>query len=171
MAVHRASPLGEALDPLRLDPPLAWERILPVLRFPSLCRLVAGRLLEIGLEPAGGALVAALLRFSAARDPAGGTATPADIAFAIRFLAHAFWLDQLYGGTSEPSGSSDLVALLATALSFDPRLLWPPDVAPGSALGAAFRARLERLAAEGRPRAPERYALATTLCRFAARAA
>ncbi|HTB61612.1 MAG TPA: hypothetical protein VLC06_27300, partial [Polyangia bacterium] len=34
LALNVASPLGEALDPLRLDPPLGWGRILPVLRFP-----------------------------------------------------------------------------------------------------------------------------------------
>jgi hypothetical protein len=43
LALQRASPLGEALDPLRLDPPLAWSRLLTVLRFPSLARAVAGR--------------------------------------------------------------------------------------------------------------------------------
>ena len=32
LALNVASPLGEALDPLRLDPPIAWGRILPVLR-------------------------------------------------------------------------------------------------------------------------------------------
>src|SRR5204863_3692054 len=95
-ALHRASPLGEALDPLRLEPPPAWERILPVLRFPALCRVVAGRLLELGVEPSGSALVAALKRFASMKDSAG--ATPAAVAFAIRFLVHLVWLHHLCAG-------------------------------------------------------------------------
>src|SRR5262249_24116763 len=42
LALNVASPLGEALDPLRLEPALAWSRILPALRFPALARVVAG---------------------------------------------------------------------------------------------------------------------------------
>ena len=42
LALNVASPLGEALDPLRLDPPLGWGRILPVLRFPTLARASPG---------------------------------------------------------------------------------------------------------------------------------
>ena len=104
-ALQRASPLGEALDPLRLDPPLAWGRMLTVLRFPSLARLVADRVLELGLVPAGGALAAALFPYAAQRSATaggrGGGAEVGDIAFALRFLAHAVWLDRLFG-TGEP---------------------------------------------------------------------
>jgi hypothetical protein len=164
--LHRASPLGEALDPLRLEPPPSWERILPVLRFPPLCRLVAGRLVEVGIEAAGNALVPALLRFASARDPA---ATPADVGFAIRLLAHAFWLDQLYQVSPPIGGASELGLLLAAAFTVEPGLIWPPDVRATAPVAVAVRGRLEQLIAEGRGRAPERIAVMAALCRFAAR--
>jgi hypothetical protein len=163
LAIHRAAPLGEAMDPLRLDPPLAWERILPVLRFPPLCRLVAGRIVEVGLEVAGAALVAALLRFAAEREGV----TPEAVAFAVRLLAHALWLDQLFGATAL-DGASELGVLLAAAHEVDRRLVWPPDVAVDSPLGAALRARFERLESDAQARAAERLAGLRTLCRFAA---
>ncbi len=165
-ALQRASPLGEALDPLRLEPPPAWERILPVLRFPALCRLVAGRLVEVGIEPAGAALVPALLRFASARDATGAAATPGDVAFSVRLLAHAFWLDHLTVG-STLAGSGALGALLAAAFDLEPRLVWPPDLDGGAPLAAAVRARFERLLTEARAGAPERLEVARTLCRFA----
>lgn len=161
-ALQRASPLGEALDPLRLEPPPAWERILPVLRFPALCRLVAGRLVEVGIEAAGAALVPALLRFASARDAAGA----GDVAFAVRLLAHAFWLDHLTVGSALP-GASDLGALLAAAFDLEPRLVWPPDLDGGAPLAAAVRARFERLLTEARAGALDRLEVATTVCRFA----
>jgi hypothetical protein len=170
-ALQRASPLGEALDPLRLEPPPSWERILPVLRFPPLCRLVAGRLVEVGIEAAGGALVPALLRFASARDAAGATATAAEVAFAVRLLAHVFWLDHLYLGPSPLLGTSDLGLLLAAAFEVEPRLVWPPDVSATGSLGAALRARLERLGIEAHLRAGDRFGAVFALSRFAAGAA
>jgi hypothetical protein len=164
IALHRASPLGEALDPGRLDPPLAWERILPVLRFPTLCRVVAGQWLELGLESAGAALVAALLRFVSRQASAGTTAEA--VGFAIRFLAHACWLQHLYG--REPlGGASDLAALLVAAADVEPALVWPPDVAFSADLFASFRARLDQLAAEVHARVPDRYQVALTVARLA----
>src|SRR6185436_14596046 len=56
LALNVASPLGEALDPLRLDPPVSWGRILPVLRFPTLARVVAGQAVAIGVDRSGDAL-------------------------------------------------------------------------------------------------------------------
>ena len=64
LALNVASPLGEAIDPLRLDPPVAWGRILPALRFPMIARVVAGRAVEIGVDRAGDALADALYRFA-----------------------------------------------------------------------------------------------------------
>jgi hypothetical protein len=97
LALNVASPLGEALDPLRLDPPLSWSRILPVLRFPALCRIVAGRALEIGVRRAGDAFAEALFRYASLQEPAGGLGvTPAGVRFAIGFLAHIVWLDVLF---------------------------------------------------------------------------
>ena len=78
LALAVASPLGEALDPLRLEPPLAWSRILPVLRWPPLARIVAGHLLDVGIDRAGDALAGALLRFASLQDPPGGLAATPD---------------------------------------------------------------------------------------------
>jgi hypothetical protein len=162
LALSIASPLGEALDPLRLDPPLAWSRILPVLRAPALGRIVAGRLLEVGLPRAGGGLAAALLRFASFQDPPGGApATPEAVAFALRFLAHLVWLDVLFGAGPAPAPAtpgvaplapvgSDLALMLAAAAERTPSLVWPRDVSPDGELGRAFAARFGDLAALAR---------------------
>jgi hypothetical protein len=155
LALAVASPLGEALDPLRLEPPLAWGRILPVLRGPRLGRLVVGRLLEAGAARAGDALGGALLRHASFQDPPGGVpATPETVAFALRFLAHLVWLDVLFptkdagAGAAAPSGP--LASLLTAAADRAPTLAWPPDVPRDGDLGRAFAARLERLAVAAR---------------------
>jgi hypothetical protein len=158
LALSIASPLGEALDPLRLEPPLAWSRILPVLRAPALGRVVAGRMLELGLPRAGAALAAALLRFASFQDPPGGArATPDAVAFALRFLAHLVWLDVLFGagaGAEAPappaSAGAELATMLTAAASRAPALVWPRDVAPDGDLGRAFAARLAALASRAR---------------------
>ena len=158
LALGIASPLGEALDPLRLEPPLCWSRILPVLRAPALGRIVAGRMLEIGLPRAGDGLAAALLRFASLQDPPGGAAaTPEAVAFALRFLAHLVWLDVLFAGApaapsagpAVPAGG-ELAAMVTAAALRAPGLVWPRDVAPDGALGRAFAARLDALAAQAR---------------------
>jgi hypothetical protein len=163
VALYRAAPLVEAFDPTRLDPPLAWERILPVLRFPALCRVVAGNLLELGLESATGAMIAALPRFMSR--PA---ASPEAVGFAIKFLAHAFWLHHLYRSSDELDPTSDLAALMVAAAEVEPALVWPPDVPASEALFASFQARLDRLAPEVVTRAPEKVEIALATCRFAA---
>jgi hypothetical protein len=160
LALSVASPLGEALDPLRLDPPLAWSRILPVLRAPALGRIVAGRMLEVGLPRAGGGLAAALLRFASFQDPPGGTpATPEAVAFGLRFLAHLVWLDVLFGAGPAPAKpgaaphapvGADLAVMLAAAAERTPSLVWPRDVAPDGELGRAFAERFGDLAALAR---------------------
>ena len=105
LALNVASPLGEALDPLRLDPPVAWGRILPVLRFPTLARVVAGQAVAIGVDRSGDALADALYRFASFHDPpAGIDASPEAVAFALRFLAHLVWLDVLFGTASREAG-------------------------------------------------------------------
>lgn len=164
-ALLRASPLGEALDPLRLEPPLAWERVLPVLRFPALCRVAAGRLVDIGVEAAGGAVAGALHRFAATRD-AGGDAARDALAFGVRFLAHALWLHHLFG-SDDIAASSELGVLVAAAASVDERLVWPPDLRRGGDSRRALAPHLERLCAEAPVRAPDRHAAAVALCRFA----
>jgi hypothetical protein len=144
LALGVASPLGEALDPLRLDPPLFWSRILPVMRAPQLARIVAGRMLEIGLERAGDGLASALLRFASFQDPPGGVAaTPEAVAFAIGFLAHLVWLDVLFG-ESEGGAGGELGVMMAAAAALAPTLVWPPDVPPDGDLGRAYAHRLAR---------------------------
>jgi hypothetical protein len=152
LALGVASPLGEALDPLRLEPPLCWSRILPVLRAPALGRLVAGRMLEVGVARAGDGLSSALLRFASFQDPPGGVpATPETVAFALQFLAHLMWLDVLFGQNAVPAiGGADLAVMLTAADTLAPALVWPRDVPSDGDLGRAFRARLDGLAARAR---------------------
>ncbi|HEY5089597.1 MAG TPA: hypothetical protein VIK30_06490 [Polyangia bacterium] len=98
LALNAASPLGEALDPLRLDPPIGWGRILPILRFRGIARVVAGGAVELGVDRAGDALAGALYRFAGFHDPPFGLpASSEGVAFALAFLAHLVWLDVLYG--------------------------------------------------------------------------
>jgi hypothetical protein len=104
IALTEASPLGEALDPLRLDPPPSWGRLLSVLRFPILCRAVAGRLFDMGVARVGDSLTEALYRFVSLQDAAGPTAASAGgTAYGIQFLAHLVWLDVLFGESARPS--------------------------------------------------------------------
>jgi hypothetical protein len=167
LALSVASPLGEALDPLRLDPPVAWGRILPVLRHAALARAVAGRALEVGLLRAGDALAEALYRFASFHDPPIGLPASAEaIAFALRFLAHLVWLDVLFGGGHEkpsdtgddrgPGSGTDFAVVLTAAARTHPALVWPGDAPKTGSLADAFRARLELYAARaeryGRPR-------------------
>jgi hypothetical protein len=168
--LFRACPLLEAMDPLRLHPPLSWRRILPVLRFPALGRMVAGRMLELGSEPAGTALAAALLRFASIDDDGSGPAEAEEIAFAVRFVAHVCWLDRLLGPAREPTIGSDLAALLAAAVEVEPRLLWPPDVAADTEPGVGFARMLQRLRAETPASTPERYRAMRSLCALASKA-
>src|SRR5205823_6206256 len=125
-----------------------------------LSRLVVGRLVDLGLEASGGALVAALWRLASARD----VAAPAEVAFAVRLLAHAFWLDHLYTPAPAVDGASELGLLLSGAFEVAPALVFPPDVGPALPAAATLRVRLERLHAEARARAPERLAACAALC-------
>ena len=112
-------------------------------------------------------MATALLRFGSAGDK-GAPASAEEIVFAIRFLAHVHWLQQLFGVDSEPSAGSDFAALLAAADQVEPRLLWPPDVARDSAVGLRFARTLERLRAETPSCVPDRYRAMRTLCALAA---
>jgi hypothetical protein len=167
LALNLASPLGEALDPMRLEPPLAWSRILAVLRFPALCRAVVSRALDIGVGRAGEALADALFRFASLQEPPGGLpATAEALRFAIRFLAHLVWLDLLFvgapgGGTAAAGASAglrsaaeapgdfgfELAVILVAAARTATRLVWPADLPRDGDLGRAFAARLEAMAA------------------------
>jgi hypothetical protein len=145
LALNLASPLGEALDPLRLEPPLAWSRILSVLRFPALCRAVVGRALDLGVGLAGEAFADALFRFASLQEPAGGMVASAEaLRFAIRFLAHLIWVDLLFGAPAP--------AEARTA----PELVWPPDLPRSGDLGRAFAARLDAMAARVAAHSPAR---------------
>jgi hypothetical protein len=170
LALNEASPLGEALDPLRLDPPIAWGRLLPVLRFPALARVVAGRALEVGVERAGDAFAEALYRFASFHDPPVGVPASAEaVAFALRFIAHLVWLDVLFDQGPRAAGEAaaidrgpgpgiDLAVVLTAAARTQPSLVWPADVPKTGDVADAFRVRLDALAAraedQGMPRFP-----------------
>ena len=177
-ALTEASPLGEALDPLRLDPPWSWGRALAILKFPSLCRLVAGRLLAVGVGRAGDALTEALYRFVSPLldDNEPVQADPSSAAFALAFLAHLVWLEHLFGpasglffprGTALESGR-ELAVLLAAANQTHPDLIWPPDVGRGSDLGLAFARRLELMFDRHDARNRARWPAALEVARLAA---
>jgi hypothetical protein len=161
LALNLASPLGEALDPLRLEPPLAWSRILSVLRFPALCRAVVGRALDLGVGPAGEAFADALFRFASLQEPAGGMVASAEaLRFAIRFLAHLIWVDLLFGARAPADGAGDfgieLAVILTAAARTSPALVWPPDLPRSGDLGRAFAARLEAMATRVAAQTPRR---------------
>jgi hypothetical protein len=165
LALNLASPLGETLDPLRLEPPLAWSRILAVLRFPALCRAVAGRALELGVQRAGEAYADALFRFASLQEPPGGVpATGEALRFAIRFLAHLVWLDLLFGSRSgaasaEPAADFgiDLPVVLVAAQRRSEDLVWPSDLPRDGDLGRAFASRLELMAGKVGAQNPPRF--------------
>jgi hypothetical protein len=179
LALNVASPLGEALDPLRLEPPIAWGRILPVLRFPTLARVVAGQAVAIGVDRSGDALSDALYRFASFHDPQPGIdASPEAVAFALRFLAHIVWLDVLFGTTSDRAESADVdrslepgveLAVMLTAASRTARMLvWPNDVPDTGDLADAFRTRLDALAKRAHIHGMPRYAAAVGVAELAA---
>jgi len=182
LALNVASPLGEALDPLRLEPPIAWGRILPVLRFPTLARVVAGQAVAIGVDRSGDALADALYRFASFHDPPPGQpgidASPEAIAFALRFLAHIVWLDVLFRTSAERPESADIdrslepgvdLAVMLTAASRTARtLVWPADVADSGDLADAFRARLDALAKRAHIHGMPRYPAAVGIAELAA---
>jgi hypothetical protein len=189
VALNVASPLGEALDPFRLEPPLAWGRVLPVLRFPSVARVVAGRVLAAGVDRAGDAFADALYRFAGYHDPPGGVRASAEaVRFAVRFLAHVVWLDVLFGRdaggkpaaatgpaaratASAPTAEAgvELAVLLSAAARVSPALVWPDDVAaaPEGDPAASFRARLDALAARAERHGWPRYQAALAIANVA----
>jgi hypothetical protein len=181
LALNAASPLGEALDPLRLDPPIGWGRILPILRFPAIARLVAGAAVELGIDRTGDALAGALYRFAGFHDPPIGLPASGEaVAFALTFLAHATWLDVLFGGAAAKPGAGaasqaaelglELAIVLTAASRVRPALVWPADVPATGDPGRAFRARLDAMAARADAGAGPRLAAATGIAEFAASA-
>ena len=183
LALNLASPLGEALDPLRLEPPLAWSRVLAVLRFPALCRAVAGRALDVGVRKVGEAFADALFRFASLQEPTGGVlATGEALRFAIRFLAHLVWLDLLFGdraaapgGDAGGDGSGDfgieLPVILTAARRTSEDLVWPRDLPRDGDLGRAFLARLDAMAAKVGAQNPPRFESALGIAELATESA
>ena len=191
LALSIASPLGETEDLFRLEPPLAWSRILPVLRFADLGRIVAGRIVEQGVLRGGDVLADALFRFASGHDPPGGVSpSGAAIAFAIRFLSHTVWLDLLFAaGSGSPPASPgsppgggpagagaivesvpglDLAVVLVAAQRISSALVWPPDVNPSSELGRRFVDRMAAMAAQVRARRSPRFDAAVGVASLAA---
>jgi hypothetical protein len=168
-ALHAANPLAECLDPLRLDPPLSWGRMLGALRFAPLARIVAGRALDLGVVPVGNALAGALSRFVASRDPGRGAAsTPEAVDFAVRFLAHLCWMHLLFGGAEvDALAGAELVSVVAAAADVDRRLVCPADLDASGALGRRFFLWMAALRDELRLLAPGRWEAAVEICRYA----
>jgi hypothetical protein len=138
LALNQASPLGEALDPLRLDPPPSWARLLSVLRFPGLCRVVAGRLQSQGVEVVGDALATALYRFISLQDGTDATQASADaIAYGLQFLAHILWLDVMF--TRDPAEASSPFPPVPFASQRHPAVVVAAGSAPGPAPTSASR--------------------------------
>ena len=152
LALTEASPLAEALDPLRLDPPPSWGRLLSVLKFPPLCRMVAGHLVETGVGLTGDALADALYRFVSHDTSGPYQASPETVAFALGFLGHMVWLEVAFGDGFEPRPERErtlgdlpgheLAVLLAAAEQRAPGLLRPADVPRDSELGRKFDRQL-----------------------------
>jgi hypothetical protein len=197
LALNVASPLGEALDPLRLDPPIAWGRILPVLRFPKLARVVAGQAVASGVDRSGDALADALYRFASFHDaqpeqagqPAAQAqpaqppvdASPEAVAFAVRFLAHLVWLDVMFGVRAEKAAAPesveidrslepgvDLAVMLTAAARTARTLIWPADMGDSGDLADAFRARLDALAKRAHIHGMPRFQAALAIAEMAA---
>jgi len=169
-ALQRSSPLGEAFDPLRLEPPMAFSRVLPVLRFPAIARLVADRILALGLTAAGSGLAGAIFRYTAVRDLGGlGGPTPEGVGFGVRFLAHTVWLSLLFGSPGVEENGGDLAAMLVAAEEVDRRLVLPPDVDANSDLGRRFFAALQTWRND-RVLQSARYGMALDTCRYASKA-
>jgi hypothetical protein len=97
-------------------------------------------------------------------------ATPEAVGFAIKFLAHAFWLHHLYRAPDELDPASDLAALMVAAAEVEPALVWPPDVPASGGLFASFQSRLDDLGPAVRARAPQKLPAVLAACRFAASA-
>jgi hypothetical protein len=140
----------EALDPARLDPPVSWDHLLEVLRFPLLARAVAVHLVEQGLAQSAEPLAAALFVHAAAKEGSRPTTTKDAVSFAIAFLAHLYWLHVTTASPGEPGPA--LSALLAAAAD-EPSLVLPADVlaAPSSAgLTEPFLSRVNALRSSAR---------------------
>jgi hypothetical protein len=177
LELNAASPLGEALDPLRLDPPPGWGRMLSVIRFPALARVVAGAALDLGVERAGDAMAAGLYRYVGMHDPPVGLrASGEGAAFALRFLSHLVWLDVLFrtqrgwttaGNDLPPVAGLELAVVLTAAERTRPELVWPDDVPGDSDLGQAFRTRLNVFAAQAAAAGSPRMAAAMSIADFA----
>jgi hypothetical protein len=169
-ALLTANPLAEALDPLRLEPPLSFARVLPVLRFPALARIVASRVLDLGLVAAGSAFAAAIFRYASSRESVTGAVAPqGGVALGLTFLAHLVWLELTARASWDRHDGGDLADALVAAAEVDPRLVFPPDVPPGSDAGARMRAVLDDWRPAVLARGDARYRLAMGVAQHASR--
>lgn len=138
-ALLAGSPLTDLLTPLRLDPRLDFSQLRRVLAEPEVCRIVAYRYLEEGLDRVGAPVAQAVVALLGTRGAATGGA-----AFALSFVSHL----HLCALAALPSsaGEADLAAeaqriagrgegpqrdfagLLAAAHRVAPELAAPADV-------------------------------------------
>ncbi|MBC8133368.1 MAG: hypothetical protein H7X95_10345 [Deltaproteobacteria bacterium] len=159
-----------------------------------MCRLVAGRLVNLGVDRTGDALTDGLYRYVSLQDTAGSVPASSEAAaFAVGFIAHLGWLDHLFDSharnaasvrdsaaaavSSASSGSSagigtgrEMAVILAAADHVDGRLIWPSDVPRQSQVGQGFARHLARLFQRHDVKMSPRWPVAEDLVRLAARA-
>lgn len=121
-ALEVSSPLGAVLALGGGGYAIAWPRMLSVIRFAPLARLLAGRILERGLASMGEVLATTLVEYSRQ-----AISRSEELRAATKFLAHCLWLSQLMRGPTQSPGPV-LSALLHTAFSHAPSLVTPPDL-------------------------------------------
>jgi hypothetical protein len=100
------------------------------------------------------------LRFASVGEGTEPLASAQEAALDIRFVAHVFWLDHLWGEERELDVGCDLAALLAAVAESEPRLLWPAHVSREREPGARVAQALQRLQSEP----PKRVRIATAPC-------
>jgi hypothetical protein len=121
-ALEVSSPLGPVLALGGGGYAVSWPRMLSVIRFAPLGRLLAARILERGLASMGEVLATGLVDYS--RLPMSRSE---ELRAATKFLAHCLWLSQMMPGSTQSPGPV-LSALLHTAFSHAPSLVTPPDL-------------------------------------------
>ncbi len=147
-ALEVSSPLSAVLAFGSNGYTISWPRMLSVIRFAPLGRLLAARILERGLASMGDVLATALVEYSRL-----SISRSEELRAATKFMAHCLWLSQLMPGPTQSPGPV-LSALLHTAFSHAPSLVTPPDliqnrshrfVEPGFASMMDVLARLETM--------------------------
>ena len=132
-ALFSGSPLTDLLTPVRLDPRLDFSSLSALLADPEICRIVAYRYLESGIEKVGGAIAQAALALLGARQPGDAAA------FALSFVCHlhlCLLAGDREGGSADPRrlggrgdpALRDFFGLFFAARRGAPALSLPADI-------------------------------------------